>query len=210
MRVPAAPLFVAVLAVLGVAGCGTGGPSAPATTTIFVNAPEPSDAATSGTRPPAQTQTVAVGAAIDATGHEITVFASPSGNIVCAGSVGDAGASAEVRCDVMEHTWTLPPKPADCEFDWSHGTFLDTTAMLSCVSDAIAGSDVVGADGTWWNGQPGSQVVTVSGRQSVALGYGSSMILGPITCTSREDGMHCTNSKTKAGFDINRAGYTLR
>ena len=110
----------------------------------------------------------------------------------------------------MQHTWTLPPKPANCEFDWGHGTFLNTKSGITCVSDAIAGSDVVGSDGTWWNGQPGSQVVTVEGRKAVALAYGASLKLGDILCTSATDGMHCTNTTTKAGFDISRAAYSLR
>lgn len=138
-----------------------------------------------------------------------TVFSSPSGNIVCGGGKGDIGWN--LRCDVNQHSWRLPPKPADCEFDWGHGAYLAKgRAGLTCVSDTVAGSDLVGMEGTWWNGRPGSQVVTTERGTVVALAYGASMRFGPITCLSQSDGLHCTDTTTGAGFDISREAYRLR
>ena len=97
-----------------------------------------------------------------------------------------------------------------CEFDWGRGTFLNTKAGITCVSDSLIGKDAVGTESTWWNGQPGAQVMTLPGRKAVTLAYGASMTFGPLTCSSQLDGMHCTNSTTKAGFDISRTEYTLR
>ena len=206
-------MVLSLVAAAGLAGCGLlPGSSAPVTATVVVTVPEPapSAAAPSGTRAAAATTTAAVGPTIDASARPITTWDSPSGNIVCVAFKNEGGSAFEVRCDVMEHTWKVPPKPASCEFDWGHGTFLHTKAGITCISDAIAGSDVVGSDGAWWNGKPGSQVVTVSGRKAVALAYGASLTFGAIVCTSQSDGMHCTNTTTKAGFDISRAAYVLR
>ena len=47
-------------------------------------------------------------------------------------------------------------------------------------------------------------------RKAVTLAYGANFTFGPLACSSQLDGMHCTNSETKAGFDINRTQYTLR
>jgi hypothetical protein len=125
------------------------------------------------------------------------------------GGLGDAG--WDLRCDVNQHSWRLPPKPADCEFDWGHGTYLAKgRAGLTCVSDTVAGSDLVGMEGTWWNGKPGSQVVSTERGKVVALAYGASMRFGPITCLSQSDGLHCTDTTTGAGFDISREAYRLR
>ncbi len=150
------------------------------------------------------------GPVIDATAAQLTAWDSPSGNIVCAGFKSDGSSTFEVRCDVMEHTWKVPPKPASCEFDWGHGTYLNAKAGITCISDALIGTDAVASDGTWWNGKPGSQVIDLGEREAVALSYGASLKLGTIICTSQTDGMHCTNTQTKAGFDISRAAYTLR
>jgi hypothetical protein len=210
MRISGLLLLAGVLWVPS--GCGlVGASSAPTTATVIVTvpAPDPTAATSSGSRAVAAT-TAVVGPTIDSAGHALTSWDSPSGNIVCAAFPNEGATGYEVRCDVMQHAWKVPAKPADCEFDWGHGTYLNTKAGLTCVSDAIAGSDVVGSDGTWWNGKPGSQVVTVEGRKAVALAYGASLKFGDVLCTSQPDGMHCTNSTTKAGFDINRAAYTLR
>ncbi|HRC14039.1 MAG: hypothetical protein IPJ15_09915 [Actinomycetales bacterium] len=211
--IPLLRLGIALASCAALGACGlVGTSSAPTTATVVVTVPAPAAtaAAPSGTRPAAATTTAVVGPTIDGTGHAMTAWDSPTGNIVCAAFTIDVAPGYAIRCDVMEHTWKLPPKPADCEFDWGHGTYLEAKSGISCVSDAIAGSDVVGSDGTWWNGKPGSQVVTVSGRKAVALAYGASLKFGPIVCTSQPDGMHCTNTTTKAGFDISRAAYTLR
>ena len=42
-------------------------------------------------------------------------FQSPSGNIACAMGGGI------VRCDILEHSWSPPPKPSSCDLDWGNG-----------------------------------------------------------------------------------------
>ncbi len=207
---PSAPstVVVTVPAADPVPSSGSAAPprSDPAASTAAVTAAVTASVATSQTPGPGQPS----GPVIDVPANSpFTVFASPSGNIVCGGGKGDAGWN--LRCDVNEHAWSLPPKPASCEFDWGHGTYLaGGHAGLTCVSDAIAGSDGVGLESTWWNGKPGSQVVTTDRGKVVALAYGATMRFGPIACLSQSDGVHCTDTSTGAGFDIAREAYRLR
>ena len=166
--------------------------------------PRPSD------EPPVRPAPVLEGPTIDGSTHNLTSWSSPTGNIVCAAFRTSSKAPFEVRCDVLEHVWTVPTRPAACEFDWGHGAYLNTKSGLTCVSDSIVGTESVGVEATWWNGEPGSQVLTLPGRRAVTLAYGSNFRFGPLTCSSQLDGMHCTNDETKAGFDISRVAYTLR
>ena len=50
---------------------------------------------------------------------DFTQFSSPTGNIGCALFENTA------RCDINQHTWKLPPRPADCDGDWSAVVSLD-------------------------------------------------------------------------------------
>jgi hypothetical protein len=65
-------------------------------------------------------------------------FSSPSGNIGC-----DLSADFAV-CEIGEHNFPLPPKPADCRFDWGAAVdFLDPTApptFGACKSDTQLGA----------------------------------------------------------------------
>lgn len=225
------PALLCICAFLlgGLAGCSLfGGGSSASTTTVVVTVgggggPAPSGTATGGsgagagsgsagaaTPTPTAAPLRPAGPVIDGTQGSTTSFATPSGNIVCGAFRSDRGGWA-LRCDVLQHTWALPPRPASCEFDWSHGTYLEGgKAGLTCTSDTVAGSDLVGLEGTWWNGRPGSQVVTVERGKVVALAYGASMTFGSISCLSQTDGLHCTDSASGAGFDISREAYRLR
>ncbi len=220
---------VGVLAAALLGGCAMfgGGATVPSTVVITVPGPPEGPGPTPGrtsapapsvTLPPltpssasptAPVPTGPAGPVIDVPARGYTVFSTPSGNIICGGGTGDIGWN--LRCDVNQHSWRLPPKPADCEFDWGHGAYLAKgRAGLTCVSDTVAGSDLVGMEGTWWNGKPGSQVVSTERGKVVALAYGASMRFGPITCLSQSDGLHCTDTTTGAGFDISREAYRLR
>jgi hypothetical protein len=111
----------------------------------------------------------------------VTAFQTPTGNIVC------GGGSSGVRCDIGDLSWSPPPKPASCAFDWGQSLQIssDGTSAFGCVSDAVA-------DG----GPP-------------VLAYGESTRFGDVECTSRQDGLTCTNTRTKHGFFLSRARYDL-
>jgi hypothetical protein len=108
-------------------------------------------------------------------------FATPSGNIACHMSTG------EVRCDVVQRTWQLPPTPADCSQAYGTGAVLvgSGPGQLSCVSDTVAGSSLP------------------------VLAYGNAVRFDGVVCVSRESGMRCENSQTRHGFNVARASYDL-
>lgn len=208
-------LALGAAAVVVLAGCSDAA-TAPTSTTVTVTVrPDATPAGStsgpvSGSSP---TGTPSSGPTISVGTHRSVAFGSPTGNINCAAYLDQgAGRGWGLRCDVLERSWTLPPKPADCEFAWGFGVSLDAAgARLVCASDTVTYEARVGAEGVWWGGQPGSQVVSDPRRGDlVALAYGATITMGAITCQSRQDGMHCTNTTTRAGFDVNRESYTLR
>lgn len=108
-------------------------------------------------------------------------FVSPTTNIACLMT------SAEVRCDVRERTWTLPPTPADCQGEFGTGAVLVGSGRgeLSCVSDTVAGSSLP------------------------TLAYGEAVRLAGVVCTSRDTGMRCENENTGHGFRVSRDTYDV-
>lgn len=113
-------------------------------------------------------------------GTDAVVFRSPSGNIGCRIAAGEA------RCDVGEHTWTVPARPADCTGAWAAGAVVtgDAPGALTCATDAI------GFDGA-------------------VLGYGEAVRLDALTCVSRPSGVRCENAATLHGFTVSRTTFEL-
>ncbi|GAB1642582.1 DUF6636 domain-containing protein [Krasilnikovia sp. MM14-A1259] len=107
-------------------------------------------------------------------------FHLPSQNIGCYVSADSA------RCDVAKRSWTLPPKPANCELDWGFGAVVSgtTKATLTCAGDTVLG----GPD---------------------ELAYGRSLQAGDMVCDSRSTGVRCTNLATKHGFALSAQKYEL-
>jgi hypothetical protein len=112
--------------------------------------------------------------------HELIGFTSPTGAIGC---ILD---DTYVRCDVQEHTWTLPPRPADCEFDYGQGVGMATgqRAEIVCAGDT-----------TLFAGDP--------------LPYGQSVTAGPLSCRSAETGVTCRDAGTGHGFTVARESYEI-
>lgn len=111
-------------------------------------------------------------------------FQSPSHNIGCYLSKQRGGS---VRCDIREHSWTAPPKPAFCDVDWGGGLQVGSKRRGSIV---CAGDTVL---------DPGSPV----------LGYGKASELGSIACRSSEAGVRCSNTQSGHGFFVSRERYGL-
>lgn len=118
--------------------------------------------------------------AAPAAAEDLAHFVSPSGNVGCVLDVD------YVRCDIAERDWVLPPRPADCEFDYGQGIALapGEPAAFVCAGDTTLG---------------GSEV----------LGYGRTITRGPLSCTSAESGMSCRNTGTGQGFSVSRQVYQL-
>jgi hypothetical protein len=104
-----------------------------------------------------------------------TFFETPSHNIGCV--VSKSGA----RCDIREHSWTPPPKPASCPVDWGNGLTVGRSgfARWVCAGDTVFGGKKV-------------------------LGYGKSVRRGRFTCTSRRNGVRCVNQRNQHGFKLSR------
>ena len=108
-------------------------------------------------------------------------FQTPSGNIACAMGGG------VVRCDILEHAWTPPPKPADCDVDWGNGVQ---------VGRRDPGSFVCAGD-------------TVFSPSNPVLGYGEKAFKNRFKCTSKPKGVRCKNQKSGHGFFLSRDDVRL-
>jgi hypothetical protein len=108
-------------------------------------------------------------------------FVSPSKNIGCRIS------QTSARCDISQHDWPAPPKPATCNLDWGFalGVSGQGAGQFRCAGDTAIGG-----------------VTTV-------LPYGSVARRGPFECRSGEEGMECVNLDTGHGIFVSRGEYRL-
>ena len=164
-----APTALVLALAVGLTGCdininvGTGESSTSTATTTTTATTTPTTPETQ-IKPPPPTPAAAP-----------AIFHSPTGNIGC------AMATDGVRCDITDHTWQAPPKPASCPTDWGNGLSvgLRGTAKFVCAGDTVLGAGFV-------------------------LRYGKFMRLGRFVCASSSDGMRCANRDTRHGFLISR------
>lgn len=123
-------------------------------------------------------------AATPAPAEDLLFFHSPSGNIHCLIATGDY---PEARCDMRVLTPSHTTPPADCDLDWGAAFAVareSRKGYLACVGDTVEVAD------------------------SVELGYGQSLSLGGITCTSEKTGVSCTNPAGH-GFALAKARQKL-
>lgn len=108
----------------------------------------------------------------------ITQFSTPTKNIGC------VIADDELRCDITDHSWRAPPKPASCKYDWGNsiGIQADRPAGFLCVSDSTLGSDPV-------------------------LRYDTYVTDGDFRCESRADGLTCLDTASGNGFFLAAQEY---
>ena len=117
---------------------------------------------------------------VDETVDRLVGFISPTGNVACMIEPSWA------RCDIIDRDWSLPPRPADCEFDYGQGISLNAggPAEFVCAGDTAFGPDEV-------------------------LPYGSSKVAGALRCESAESGITCRDGQTGHGFSIAREAYRI-
>lgn len=159
-------------AVIGtdVAETTTTSPAGASSTTGARTAPEPEPG--TPTTPPDNREVRVV--------SELTGFTSPTGNIGC---YVDA---AEARCDIVEHAWAPPPRPADCDLDYGGlGVGPTGPAAFVCAGD------------------------TSLDPSNPPLRYGQSVQAGQMRCTSEETGITCLSTGSGHGFTVSRATYRL-
>ena len=106
----------------------------------------------------------------------IPTFLTPSHNIGCAIS------GNQVRCDIAEHSYRNPPRPADCQgaYGQSIAVTRNGIAAFACVTDTV-----------------------ISPRAPV-LAYTTSTVVGDFGCTSRQAGIRCYYLPSPHGFWLSR------
>jgi hypothetical protein len=122
-------------------------------------------------------------------------FRSPSGNINCIGQAASAGSPAFVQCLAKKATWPrLRPKPASCDLDWDPRTLSVADRRVSVGS---------------CRGDIGPLCIDPA-DPCFTLGYGRSVDIGPVRCTSATTGVSCRyRSGRRVGFLIARERYVL-
>jgi Family of unknown function (DUF6636) len=122
-------------------------------------------------------------------------FQSPSGNINCYAGPAFQGSPAFAQCLVRKQSWpSLRARPASCDLDW------DPATVSLSRRRATVGS---------CRGDIGPLCVNTSDRCST-LGYGRSVDVGPIRCTSTTAGVTCRyRTGRRQGFLIARERYVL-
>ena len=159
-------LCVALLAALALAACGEDDSGTKTTTVVETTT--------------AMTQTETIEETTAAEPKQYEFFQSPSKNIGCAATDG------EVRCDIKQHTWKAPAKPAGCELDYGNGLAIEagSTAGFVCAGDTTLNNGNV-------------------------LEYGEVNKVGLISCKSTEAGMTCVDDETGRGFFLAREKYQI-
>jgi hypothetical protein len=119
-------------------------------------------------------------------GDEVLQFSTPSKNIGCAYARFAAGPNsrafpATLRCDIGTGLRPKPARPHGCDLDWGDSFEMRKTGRVevTCHGDTALGSHVIVAYGKTWRHD----------------GF---------NCTSRLDGLTCTN-QSKHGFFLSRA-----
>ena len=171
-----------VVGLVALAGCSSDGSNKSASpTTTATTAPEttvgagaPKAATNGGAATTGPTTTRPPDVSLDG-------FITPSGNIGCA--MGPGGG----RCDIRDHTWTAPPKPAECQLDYGDS-----------IESSGSGVPTFGCHGD-----------TVIIQGSTVLAYGQRSRQGSFVCDSEQAGVTCTNEATKHGFFMSRDSYRI-
>ena len=122
-------------------------------------------------------------------------FQSPSGNINCIGAPAYSGSPAFVACLVRKAAWpSRRAKPASCDLDWDPLTLELSSRKLSVGS---------------CRGDIGPLCMYTNDKCST-LGYGRSVDVGRIRCTSATGGVTCRyRTAPPVGFRIARENYVL-
>jgi hypothetical protein len=192
--VKARSIFLAVLACGALAACGSdddgdqangdqaNGVTAVAPTTPTVTTTTGTETAETGTetQPLTEPPEPRPSARRSRRTLRLKLFKSPSSNIGCA-------IYESARCDIREHDWSVPPRPASCEYDYGPGLTVGRRGR---------GTFVCAGD-------------TALDPRARVLRYGKTSRVGKFSCTSAESGVRCRNTDTGHGFRISRERYRV-
>jgi hypothetical protein len=113
---------------------------------------------------------------------QLKLFHTPDGNIGCEMSFGKGSYGGGARCDIAEHDWKTPKKPASCDVDYGGGLGVGASGK---------GAFVCAGDTTLHQGRK--------------LATGGSISVGPYKCKNLGDTMRCVNRDTGHGFELSRS-----
>ena len=109
-----------------------------------------------------------------------------AGFILATGNVAWMIEPSWARRDTIDRDWSLPPRPAVCEFDCGQGISFNAggPAEIVCAGDTAFGPDEV-------------------------LPFGSSKVAEALRCESAETGITCRDGQTGHGSSIAREAYRI-
>lgn len=135
-------------------------------------------------------------------------FALPSGNMVC--TLNERSAV----CEILDGGFA--PQSEHLVVDGIGAcTAQEANAMMlnqdrgawTCLDSSLVRQATVGQGGWWVKEVDG--VTTKIGKSTVAvLPYGSSLSVGPVSCSSAEDSITCSSSTLGKEFTLSRTGYS--
>lgn len=112
---------------------------------------------------------------------ELGAFQTPSGNIHCA-AYADGANRAELRCDLVQNTARIPPRPADCELDWGDAFGMNNRGQ----AERICHGD------------------TVQNPKNPVLQYGKRWSAGGFRCDATQSRLRCVNTD-RHGWELSRS-----
>ena len=134
-------------------------------------------------------------------------FVLPSGNIACSVT------AASAVCQVSEKDFTpsadhlASTLVGACTVEEADAIMLSAErGAWTCLPEPLVGQAAVDAGG-WWAEQAGGETADVDGTTVAVLPYGSSLTLGPVTCSSAEDGVRCDSDEIGKSFLLSDATY---
>jgi hypothetical protein len=117
----------------------------------------------------------------------VLMFRTPSGNIGCVFESGlSAATAASIRCDIRTKLYPALRRPAGCDLDYGDSFEVGRTGRARPVCHGDTAID------------PRSRV----------LGYGHTWQRSGLTCTSRMNGLTCSN-RTGHGFFLSRLRWRI-
>jgi hypothetical protein len=110
-----------------------------------------------------------------------SLFHTPDANIGCVVLAGKYSQGGEARCDIAEHSWPTPKKPASCDVDYGGGLAVGShgRAGFVCAGDTTL-------------------------HQGKKLAPGAAVAAGPYRCVNLGEAVRCVNRDTGHGFKLSR------
>lgn len=134
-------------------------------------------------------------------------FVSPTGTIACV--VNELSAT----CQISDKTYQpgsdqiVGDVIGDCSADDADTLVLSTAGgAWTCPPEPLAATAALDAGG-WWVDETGGEIDEVDGVDAAVLPYGQTLRVGPVSCTSQEDGMTCRSDEMGREFFLARSAY---